>query len=184
MLDTEEYFQLAVHASQQGNHHASLEHLHKILETSPEHLPARYLLAAEHAELGLYERACKELEEILRVAPEMATARFQLGLLALQLGRIEEARQAFSILSGDEADESLKAFSEAYLSLLDERSEDAVTQFSAGLELCNNPALKGDMSRVLSALTEGSVGQESGETQPGAGSTVFLGAYGNSLEVP
>lgn len=184
MLDVEEYFHLAIHASKEGDHQASLEHLYKILAMAPDHLPARYLLAAEHAELGLYERACAELQEILRLVPEMATARLQLGLLALQLGRLDEAREAFSTLAETADDQSLTAFSRAYLHLLDERPEDAVVQLIAGIEVCTNLALKVDMERVLSALSSAT---ESHLDDPGiidGSSTVFLGAYRNSLEIP
>lgn len=183
-MDLEEYIYLAIHASAAGDHHAALEYLYKALALSPDHAQARYLLAAEHAELGLYDRASNELEELLKIAPEMETARFQLGLLTLQLGRQEEARAAFSKLSEGASDESLKAFSQAYLHMLNDDVGQAVTQLTYGIESCANVSLQHDMQQVLSALSGANTTAENGEVPSDHGSAVFLGAYRNPLEVP
>lgn len=182
MLDADEYLHLAINSSQTGDHHAALEHLHKALEKNPAHVGARYFLAAEHAELGLYERAHAEMQELLVMAPELDIARFQLGLLSLQLDRKESAQQAFAALAEGARDESLQVFAEAYISLLAEHKSDAIDQMEEGLRLCSNPALRGDMSRVLASLKQDApaVADESGDTVP----PVFLGAYRNSDETP
>ncbi|MEO4049429.1 tetratricopeptide repeat protein [Pseudomonas sp. CAU 1711] len=182
MLDADEYLHLAINSSQAGDHHAALEHLHKALEKEPAHVGARYFLAAEHAELGLFERACAEMQELLMVAPELDIARFQLGLLSLQLDRKESALQAFAALVESARDESLQSFARAYLSLLEDRKDDAIEQLEQGLRDCGNPALKGDMSRVLAGLKQEAppVTDDSGEVA----SPVFLGAYRNSDETP
>lgn len=184
MLDADEYLHLAIHASQTGNHHAALDHLHKALEQSPEHVAVRYFLAAEHAELGLFERACSEMGEVLLIAPDMAIARFQFGLLNLQLERPEVARQAFSLLSENTEDESLRAFARAYLLLLDNQPLEAKVQFEAGLSQCSNPALQADMLRVLSSLSAEPV--EGADVSPAAeaesSAPVYLGAYRNRHE--
>jgi len=182
MLDADEYMHLAIHASKEGDHHAALEHLHKAVELEPAHLSARYLLAAEHAELGLYERAYDEIDALLRLAPEMGTARFQQGLLALQLERQEEARFAFLTLSESSADDSLRAFATAYLYLLDDRRQDAIEQLSRGLSHCANAALTLDMGRVLTALSAENGTTESAPAAADNAPAVFLGAYGNSAE--
>lgn len=179
MLDADEYLHLAIHASQTGNHHAALDHLHKALEQSPEHVAVRYFLAAEHAELGLFERACSGMSEVLAIAPDMAVARFQFGLLNLQLERPEAAKQAFSLLSESTGDESLRAFAQAYLFLLDDQPLQAKALFEEGLSQCSNPALKADMQRVLSSLSAATV--DGADVSPVAeaenSAPVYLGAY-------
>jgi tetratricopeptide (TPR) repeat protein len=182
MLDADEYLHLAINASQAGDHHAALEHLHKALEQSPSHVGARYFLAAEHAELGLYERACEEMQELLLVAPEVEIARFQLGLLSLQLDRKENARQAFTVLAEGAGDESLRAFARAYVHLLEERQGDAIEQMSEGLKVCGNPALKADMSRVLASLSPTSDAVVKDEASDSA-QPIYLGAYRSSDEM-
>lgn len=184
MLDADEYLHLAIHASQTGNHHAALDHLHKALEQNPGHVGARYFLAAEHAELGLFERACSGMGEVLAVAPDMDIARFQFGLLNLQLERPDVAKQAFTVLAESIVDASLKAFSNAYLLLLDERRAEAKAHFEQGLSQCSNPALQADMLRVLSSLSSDTVG--GGVVPPEAAAEnsapVYLGAYRNPHE--
>lgn len=181
MLDADEYLHLAINASQAGNHHAALEHLHKALDQAPGHTAARYFLAAEHAELGLYERACKEMEELLLIAPDMAIACFQLGLLNLQLERPQEARQAFSNLSESTTDESLRDFSRAYIHLLDEQQREAMDLLSQGISTCSNPALKADMARVLASL---STSQADQAVTDGSPAPVYLGAYRTAEDTP
>lgn len=183
MLDADEYLHLAINASQTGDHHAALEHLHKALAKSPSHVGARYFLAAEHAELGLYERAFEEMQELLQVAPEVEVARFQLGLLSLQLERKENARQAFAVLVDGAKDMSLRAFSGAYLHLLEDRQAEAIEQMQEGLEVCGNPALRADMSRVLAGLSSASDAAAETKAEDGTQS-VYLGAYRSSDEIP
>lgn len=182
MLDADEYLHLAIKASQSGDHHASLEHLHKALKAAPEHTGARYFLAAEHAELGLYERACDELHELLTAAPEMAIARFQLGLLSLQLGRQANAQQAFMQLAESDQDPSLQDFAKAYLYLLDERVAEAVELLQKGLACCSNPALGADMSRVMNSLTASTATSEQNSEE--AVQPIYLGAYRSAGEQP
>lgn len=183
MLDASEYLHLAIHASQENNHHAALNYLNQALEHEPNNPAIRYFLAAEHAELGLFERACSGMEEALELDPSMDVARFQLGLVYLQLQRTEEARNAFRTLHSQAQEESLKAFADAYLHLLDEKHEDAIELFELGLADCENLSLKGDMSRVLASLK--GVDQAAGlEADSEAETPIFLGAYRETLETP
>ncbi|MCZ4324661.1 tetratricopeptide repeat protein [Pseudomonas anguilliseptica] len=183
MLDASEYLHLAIHASQENNHHAALNYLNQALQHEPNNPAIRYFLAAEHAELGLFERACSGMEEALELDPSMDVARFQLGLVYLQLQRTEEARHAFSTLHSLAQEENLKAFADAYLHLLDEKREDAIELFERGLADCENLALKGDMTRVLASLKN--VDQPVAlETDSEAETPIFLGAYRETLETP
>lgn len=183
MLDASEYLHLAIHASQENNHHASLNYLNQALQHEPNNPAVRYFLAAEHAELGLFERACSGMEEALALDPSMDIARFQLGLLYLQLQRLDEAKTTFSLLHNQALEESLQAFAEGYLRLLDEKPEDAIALFERGLLNCENPALKGDMTRVLTGLKSNDT-VTSAEASSETGVPVFLGAYRETLETP
>lgn len=177
MLDVDEYVHLAIKVSESGSHHSALEYLYKALEKDPEHIQARYLLAAEHAELGLFDRAAGGMRAVLDAAPGLDIARFQLGLLELQLGNAESAREHFSTLTLSES--SLRDFSKAYLLLLDNESNSAAESLRAGLRICDNPALTADMSRVLTSI-EGTTSPSSDEKT----TSVYLGAYHRSGELP
>ncbi|MDH1104512.1 hypothetical protein N5C55_27635 [Pseudomonas otitidis] len=179
MLDASEYLHLAIHASQQDDHHAALNYLGQALELEPENAAVRYFLAAEHAELGLYERAVSGMKEALALDEGLDIARFQLGLLSLQLQRLEEAREAFATLADRTVDEGLKAFSSAYLDLLDEKVSDACRKLEHGLAVCTNEALVRDMSRVLGSLAEGDGAEAVKGEETGS---VYLGAYRDSVE--
>lgn len=186
MLDAAEYFHLALHASQAGDHHAALNYLKEALTLEPNNAAARYLLAAEHAELGLFDRALTGMEEALQVAPELDTARFQLGLLYLQLNQPELARSTFAALESRTTDLAFRPLSQAYLALIDEDVDKALVLLREGMLACDhNPALKADMERVFTSISE-----RRQEPQPSASplvdasnstaSAVFLGAYRDS----
>ncbi|NWB95767.1 hypothetical protein HX882_07700 [Pseudomonas gingeri] len=181
MLDASEYLHLAIHASQEGNHHAALNYLNTALEHEPNHAGARYFLAAEHAELGLLERAHTGMKAALELDSGMDIARFQLGLLSLQLQRTAEAQEAFESLQRVTLDTSLQTFAGAYLDLLSENAQEAIAKLSLGLNTCVNQALHADMSRVLASLTE--LVPETESSSP-TERPVFLGAYRNTFETP
>lgn len=181
MLEASEYLHLAIRASNEDNHHAALEYLHKALEREPQNARARYFLAAEHAELGLIERACSGMLEALEIEPTLEIARFQLGLLYLQLSKPPQARSEFETLSRQGNDKSLMTFAGAYIDLLDEKPEEAKSKLAEGLKTSTNPALNSDMARVLSSLTstdsELSLPHKQTEATP-----IFLGAYRDNIE--
>lgn len=177
MLDADEYVHLAMKISEVGSHHSALEYLYKALEKDPEHIQARYLLAAEHAELGLFDRAAGGIKAVLEAAPGMDIARFQLGLLELQLENAESAREHFSTLTLSES--SLSDFSKAYVMLIDNNFQGAAESLKAGLSTCENSALVADMARVLASIEETASPSSDEKTTP-----VYLGAYHRSGELP
>lgn len=190
-LDADEYMHLALHAVNAGDHHAALGYLKEVLELKPEDAAAHYLLAAEHAELGLFERAAEGMVTALTYAPELDIARFQLGLLYMQLQRIDQSRDTFAALANRSEDASLSEFSQAFVALFADRQADAIQHLQQGLQVCDhNPALKGDMTRVLENLSRTDTQQNQPQLQSeSAGNTseamaIFLGAYRDSLEKP
>ena len=71
MLDAEEYFHLALHASAMGDHHACMTHLEEVLQRQPRNARAIYLLAVQHAELGLLQRAVAGIKTALMIEPDL-----------------------------------------------------------------------------------------------------------------
>ncbi len=120
MLDAEEYFHLAVHASFSGDHHACLMYLREVLQQEPRNAGAIYLLATVHAELGLVERAIRGIETVLAIDPRLTIARLQLAMLLL-LGtkrRVEARAHLMQVIAS--RDESLQTYAEALLAVADD----------------------------------------------------------------
>ena len=176
MLDSAEYLHLAMHASENGDHHAALNYLSQAITQEPNNAALIYFQAAEHAELGLYERASKGITQALQIDDSLDVARFQLGLLHLQLQQTELAQHQFATLTEKTPDAALKAFSKAYLALIIEDSASARELLKSGIEKCESAPLKADMERVLASLAENPVSAEEDK------SAVFLGAYRDSID--
>lgn len=191
LLAPEENLHLALHASQQGEHHAALQYLHAVLQADADNLPATYMLAAEHAELGLFTRAREGFLRALHLMPGLEIARFQLGLLQLQLNETDVARNHLAHLAGQADDPALQAFSSGLLQLCDGHDEMAQQSLLAGIAICSNAPLKGDMQRIVAVIAEKLAARAAGlVTETGASTAarfavapeqahkpVFLGAY-------
>lgn len=132
MLDSDEYFHLALHAGSVGQHHACMTYLKELLQQEPKNAAAIYLLAVQHAELGLIERAVRGMKAALAIDPTLEMARFQLGLLLLDRNRRAEARENFVALGGS-SDTSLRTLCEAMIALADGHSRLARELLAAGL---------------------------------------------------
>lgn len=153
MLDAQEYLHLAVNASQQGDHHASIDYLHKCLDQEPENSDALYLLAAEHAELGLLDRGIAGMERAIELDPAQETAKFQLALLYLAQSRPEKARDSLESLHEETQDAALKQYSFAMLRVIGDEIEKAVEEIRQGLDAdYGNTQLDNTMRNVLAAI--------------------------------
>lgn len=133
MLDSEEYLHLAINATQNNQHHAALEYLHKSLELTPENPVATFLLAAEHAELGLYARAIQGMEKTIELDPNIEMAFYQLALLYLQQGMLEKCPPLWKHLQNGSQEPCVKLFAEGML-LLDEDRESAIALIKQAAE--------------------------------------------------
>lgn len=118
MLDVEEYFHLALHASSIGDPHACLVYLRQVLQQEPKNSGAMYLLATVHAELGLVERAIRGFESVLAVNPRLTIARLQLAMLLLLFDtkRRAEAKKHLMYVTATR-DESLQTYAEALIAV-------------------------------------------------------------------
>ena len=119
MLDAEEYFHLALHASAMGDHHACMTYLEEVLQREPRNARAIYLLAVQHAELGLTQRAIAGIKTALSIEPDLEIARFQLGLLLLfDKNQPAEAKDYLERLCRS-PNRALRAYSEAMIAIVD-----------------------------------------------------------------
>jgi tetratricopeptide (TPR) repeat protein len=133
MLDAEEYFHLALHASAVGNHHACMTYLEEVLQREPRNARAIYLLAVQHAELGLTRRAISGIKAALSIDADLELARFQLGLL-LMFDRNDprEAKHYLERLCGSQ-NLALRAYSEALIAIVDNAPVLARQKLAIGL---------------------------------------------------
>lgn len=185
MLDSEEYFHLAINASQNNQHHAALEYLHQCLELSPDHAQAMFLLSAEYAELGLYGRAITGMEKCLELDPGLEMAYYQLGLLYLQQGDPASSSKLWQHLSDNSKDLALLYFAQGMLLLETDhaRGMDLIRQ--ATEQETSNQAFQTSMINIMTRLLSApeneaaSAQQESEPMHP-----MFLNAYKHSSFEP
>jgi tetratricopeptide (TPR) repeat protein len=133
MLDAEEYFHLALHASAAGDHHACMNYIEEVLQREPRNARAIYLLAVQHAELGLTQRAITGIKSALAIDPDLEIARFQLGLL-LMFDKSEpaEAKNYLQRLCSSD-NRALRAYSEAMIAIADNEPVRARQKLAIGL---------------------------------------------------
>lgn len=156
MLDAEEYFYLALHASEVGDHHACMTYLEEVLQRQPRNARAIYLLAVQHAELGLTQRAIAGIKTALSIEPDLEVARFQLGLLLLfDSKQPAEAKDYLERLRGSE-DRALRAYAEALIAMVDNQPAVARQKLAIGLsESSPGAPLAMLMRRLLEHMLNG-----------------------------
>jgi tetratricopeptide (TPR) repeat protein len=133
MLDAEEYFHLALHASAVGDHHACMTYLEEVLQREPRDARAIYLMAVQHAELGLTQRAIAGIKTALSIEPDLEIARFQLGLLLMfDINQPREAKDYLERLCVSQ-NRALRAYSEAMIAMVDNEPVLARQKLAVGL---------------------------------------------------
>ena len=157
MLDAEEYFHLALHASSMGDHHACMTYLEEVLQREPRNARAMYLRAVQHAELGLTERAVAGIKTALAIEPDLDIARFQLGLLLLfDLNQPAEAKEYLQRLCRCQ-ERALRAYAEAMIAIVDNELTLARQKLAIGLsESSPDSQLPMLMRRLFERLLSGS----------------------------
>lgn len=174
-LDNDELLRLALDAMNTGRDAESLELLKSLLERDPGNTYARYLLAAQHAQLGMMDRAEEGFRSVVAGAPELEVARFQLGQLLLLKGQVDEARSVFAPLAAAPAGHALGSYARALTAASFEDVGTAVSELEQGLSCTQDiPALAGDMRRLLEQLG----GQPPHEPPAGPPAPLFLSGYG------
>jgi tetratricopeptide (TPR) repeat protein len=158
MLDAEEFFHLALHASAAGDHHVCMTYIEEVLQREPRHARAIYLLAVQHAELGLTQRAITGIKAALLIDPDLEIARFQLGLLLMfDKNEPREAKAYLERLAGSE-NRALRAYSQAMIAIADNESALARQQLAIGLsESSPDSPLSTLMRRLFERMSSGIV---------------------------
>lgn len=152
-LDADELLHLAIADSRKGAHDEAIKRLKYLVSLAPERADAIFMLAAEHAELGMFDRAADGMRQALAIDPKLHTARMQLGLLYFRTGDLVSARDAWSALQLDlPEDSALRLFPQALLALADNQTDTAIALLERALGDRSNPALAGDIERMLERL--------------------------------
>jgi tetratricopeptide (TPR) repeat protein len=168
MLDPEEYFHLALHASAAGDHHACMSYLEEVLRREPCNARAIYLLAVQHAELGLTQRAIAGIKAALSIDPDLEIARFQLGLL-LMFDKSEPAEAKLYLKRlGTSGNLALRAYAEAMIAIADNELVLARQKLAVGLsESTPDSALATLMLKLFERTSNGACAINASEVAPG-----------------
>lgn len=152
-LDNEELMFVALDAVNNGRYGEGLSVLKTLLQREPDHANARYLLAAQHAQLGMFERAEIGFRALLETSPGFTVARFQLGQLLLMREAMAEAKAVLSpLVVGDDA---LAAYARALCAFADGEHPTVLRELDEGLRLPQTvPTLATDMQALRARLTE------------------------------
>lgn len=154
LLDQTELVQLAIEASAGGDSGTAIAYLKEAVSRPDGSAPAHYLLGAEYAQIKLYDRAAAEMEAALALDPGLATARLQLGLLWLTGGDAQRAAAVFAPLAELKAGEPLRHFGAGLSALIQDQFDEAMDQLKEGIAAnTSNPALNGDMQRIIDEVT-------------------------------
>jgi tetratricopeptide (TPR) repeat protein len=173
-LDAEELKFLAIQASGQKLADQALLYLKQAILRAPQRGDLYYLMAAEHAQLGMYDRAAEEMEHAIQLSPELHTARLQLGMLHLGAARVEAAQLALRPLQELAPEHPLHQFGAGLLHLMHDQFSECRAALETGIALnVENPALNGDMKKIIDALPAADAGQAA----PPASGNVWLSAY-------
>lgn len=132
------------------------------------------LLGGIQAEAKAWDRAEAAYSNALLRAPGFAIARFQLGLLQLTLGRPASAMATWAPLEELIESHPIRLFAQAFVSLIQERPDQAVHQLKEGLlRNTDNLPLSKDMQGVLDRIQKALVAESSAlqsSSEAGAGS--------------
>jgi tetratricopeptide (TPR) repeat protein len=156
MLDAEEYFHLALHASATGDHHTCMNYIEEVLQREPQNARAIYLLAVQHAELGLTQRAITGIKAALSIDPDLEIARFQLGLLLMfDNNEPREAKNYLERLANSE-NRALRAYAQAMIAIADNELVLARHKLAIGLsESSPDSPLSTLMRRLFERMSHG-----------------------------
>lgn len=179
-LDGEELLRAAVDAMNNNRAADAMVMLKALLERDGSHVYARYLLAAQHAQLGMLDRAEMAFRDVVDDAPGLAIARFQLGQLLVTKGETDDAVEVLSPLAAQQ--NALGAYARAISAAAVGELSKAITELEQGLALAQEiPVLASDMERLKRRLGEEAEGNGKPSAVSGGSSpatSMFLTGYG------
>jgi tetratricopeptide (TPR) repeat protein len=140
-----------------------------------------FLIGSEHAAAGDMPAAESAFANAVLLAPEFALARYQLGLLQFTGGRAAVALVTWGPLFSLGAGEPLGQFVRGFAALAQDRFEESLEHFQAGLRCQQvNPAVAADITQVTDAVQK--LARRDGAAAPDSSDThVLLAAYGRGL---
>ncbi|TNJ33222.1 tetratricopeptide repeat protein [Arenimonas terrae] len=143
-LDNEELLFVALDAINGRRHGEAIALLKDLLDREPDHDEAKYLIAAQHAQIGMGERAESELRSLLDEKPGFVLARFQLGQLLLMRGSMADVVEILAPLR--DGVDPVAAYARGLSSYAQGQPEAAVRHMEEGLALPQPlPAIADDM---------------------------------------
>lgn len=152
-LDNEELLFVALDAVNGGRYGEAVAVLKELLERDPDSTNARYLLAAQHAQLGMHARAESGFQALLSVAPELNMARLQLAQLLLMRDAKFEVKEVLSPMKFGK--DALAAYARGLIALADDLEASALHELDLGLQLPQPvPALAADMRALCNRLRQ------------------------------
>lgn len=167
VLDAEELYHLAIKAGQENDSDKAIRYYKQSLEKDPQP-QTYYLLAAEYADLGMYGRAVEYMNSAVEMNPELYTAHLQLGLLHLVTQNTPAATEAFQPLLTLPDQSYLYKFGVGLIALIEEDLAAAKASLLAGIDSNQeNPALNGDMRKIVGNIDAAAVGNISDENAAG-----------------
>ena len=156
LLDQAELMQLALNASTGDDSGAAIAYLKETVGRADATAFAHYLLGAEYAQIGLYERAIGQMEAAIAQDPALSVARLQLGMLWLGANQAARALDVLAVLQELGEQDPLRHFGAGLIALTQEDKGAALQALAQGVALNTvNPALNGDMQRIMRQLEEG-----------------------------
>lgn len=112
------------------------------------------LLGAELAQCGRIEEAEAAFANAVLLSPTLLIARFQLGLLQFTGGRVGMALLTWQPLLQSDAEGPLSLFVQGFAALAQDRFEEALAAFEAGIaHNTDNAPLNADIRMVITRIT-------------------------------
>jgi len=176
----ESLLQSALSASQANDVEQAIDYFERASAAAPGWAIPQFLLGSEHAARGALDKAEAAMANAVLLDPGLAIARYQLGLLQYSSGRAAVALVTWNPLLNSAVEEGLAHFVRGFAALAQDQLAEAQAHFSAGLEApAINPAVAGDIRKVLAGLANLSGGAGDASTAAPAESQahVLVSAY-------
>lgn len=129
--------------------------LDTVLRRYPEDPRLHFLRGSLLAAGRDYQEARIAMRRAVDLAPDYAIARFQLGFLLLTCGEPYAAQEAWGPLHGRPVDDYLRIFATGLAHLIRDEFAEADERLREGMRRnAENPALNGDMQRILDEMKD------------------------------